>query len=1315
MKLLLSAWELVLRRSLANWRLLSSVLAGVVVAVALLASAPLYADALSLLGLAHQLQQRTPELLDVQVQVFNEPGQPDTYARMDKAITNEARLRLGPVLESEARLLRTAAFYTVDPDEADQLIKALEAQEQALRTIAEESERASQIRRELQAPTDAAVGTQSPDATAGLEKATIESKQASQAAFDAEARLDSALLAAEQATRSRLLAERALTPGNARRQQAYEDALKAEAATQEAVNILSEEARRATSAAVEPNQRLERARLEALASQEPALRRRVEDLTKLLNDTEARVRDENERLPALRLAQREVWHTESRDRGYLLSLTDLQKHVRLIEGAFPKPFLPADGRAGSSVEVLIDPATAQQEGLRVGSELAALPSWRDSTDELVLRVAGVVEPLDLNEEFWLNENPFLLDTPGPRDPEPPVTWQTVSFFVPSETILGGVAALFPAHDAHQFSWRFFIEPKKLLSLDTRRFENDLETLRVNTESAAPGRQLLTVLREELSKYHTKLLLTRVPVYLVLLQVVGVILYYLTMVGNMLVERRAADVALLQDRGASIRQILTLNAMEGVLLCGVAFIVGPFLAQSFTALLGKTATFQSLSGGGLLPVRLTPDVFWLAALAAVLAFFALLAPTFQLARRSLAAQRASLARPAPQAWWQRYNLDLLFLLLGGLLYWQVSRQGLLSRTGIFSELSFDPVQLLSPTLLVVATAIAFLRLFPLLLTFASRLFSGDLSATSYLGLLFLGRNSLPYTRLILLITLITAVGFFVALFSGTLGRSLRERTAYTTGADVRVARIANFEQGPGAFLPPFKAIAGVEEAMPLHRNSARLVGRRAAAEGVVPQVLALPRQAAAGIAFFRSDFSKQRLEELMGLLKPEPVLEGRTLLPSAVRLRLRVQAVEPCRGCLLYLRVHDSAGTYWDLEIAKREGLDVLSGAIASPEWRQYTVDLPAGSPPFTFIGFNIAAGREVAGSTVPAGSLRFDAIETVNASGAVTKVEDFESLSRWELLDRGITASPNTQVAPSDSFVADSANAVQGSYSGKWTWRAGAGLPALQVPRQQVPIPAIASSAFRKAANLSAEGQPTVSLSVGGRTVSVKIVGDIEYFPTLSPGGSGFIIVDLAEVSRVVNYLPGYGLYPNEVWISTKARGPAREGLLTELRALGTFNTVIYDEGELMRRATADPLASAGWQGVLSLAFLAVAGIGVLGFMVYAYMFAQRRQLEFAVLRTMGFSARQINRLVSFELALVVLVGIAVGSIIGAVMGSIILPFLQLTELGEQVLPPFVLTIGWAELIGICGILLAAFVIASAITSRFFFRLSITRLIRIGE
>jgi hypothetical protein len=81
------------------------------------------------------------------------------------------------------------------------------------------------------------------------------------------------VLAAEQANRSRLLAERALTPGNVRRQQAYDDALKAEVATQEAVNILSEEAKRASQAAELPTSQLEIAKQEALRSQEPSLRR----------------------------------------------------------------------------------------------------------------------------------------------------------------------------------------------------------------------------------------------------------------------------------------------------------------------------------------------------------------------------------------------------------------------------------------------------------------------------------------------------------------------------------------------------------------------------------------------------------------------------------------------------------------------------------------------------------------------------------------------------------------------------------------------------------------------------------------------------------------------------------------------------------------------------------------------------------------------------------------------------------------------------------------------------------------------------------
>ena len=45
----------------------------------------------------------------------------------------------------------------------------------------------------------------------------------------------------------------------------------------------------------------------------------------------------------------------------------------------------------------------------------------------------------------------------------------------------------------------------------------------------------------------------------------------------------------------------------------------------------------------------------------------------------------------------------------------------------------------------------------------------------------------------------------------------------------------------------------------------------------------------------------------------------------------------------------------------------------------------------------------------------------------------------------------------------------------------------------------------------------------------------------------------------------------------------------------------------------------------------AVLVLSAMGFLIYSYLTAQRRMLEFAVLRTMGFSRRQITTLVGFE------------------------------------------------------------------------------------
>src|SRR5207302_8673390 len=78
-----------------------------------------------------------------------------------------------------------------------------------------------------------------------------------------------------------------------------------------------------------------------------------------------------------------------------------------------------------------------------------------------------------------------------------------------------------------------------------------------------------------------------------------------------------------------------------------------------------------------------------------------------------------------------------------------------------------------------------------------------------------------------------------------------------------------------------------------------------------------------------------------------------------------------------------------------------------------------------------------------------------------------------------------------------------------------------------------------------------------------------------------------------------------------------------------------------------DPLVAASWEGILFLAFAAALVLTALGFIVYSYLTANARSLEFAVLRTMGLSTLQIVGVVSFEQLFVVAAGVIPGNILG--------------------------------------------------------------------
>jgi ABC-type antimicrobial peptide transport system permease subunit len=143
--------------------------------------------------------------------------------------------------------------------------------------------------------------------------------------------------------------------------------------------------------------------------------------------------------------------------------------------------------------------------------------------------------------------------------------------------------------------------------------------------------------------------------------------------------------------------------------------------------------------------------------------------------------------------------------------------------------------------------------------------------------------------------------------------------------------------------------------------------------------------------------------------------------------------------------------------------------------------------------------------------------------------------------------------------------------------------------------------------------------------------------------------------------------------------------------------TVLHQQAQLDEVA-ADPTLQASGTGILALAFVAVLGLSTLGFVVTLVLGARNRAIEFAVLRAVGSSSRQILRAMLIEWGSVLVIGGAIGVLLGRRVAAVMLSFLDVTDQGAKVLPPFVLETNWQTLALGVGVLIVIVVVGLGFT-----------------
>ncbi|MFQ5555129.1 MAG: ABC transporter permease, partial [Acidimicrobiia bacterium] len=217
------------------------------------------------------------------------------------------------------------------------------------------------------------------------------------------------------------------------------------------------------------------------------------------------------------------------------------------------------------------------------------------------------------------------------------------------------------------------------------------------------------------------------------------------------------------------------------------------------------------------------------------------------------------------------------------------------------------------------------------------------------------------------------------------------------------------------------------------------------------------------------------------------------------------------------------------------------------------------------------------------------------------------------------------------------------------------------------------------------------------------MAGFVERVPTMvDRRREGRMIVDLDAVSAWLNGPASWSFQttlsrvemPGELWVRTPDPDAAIRRVTSQLPPNSPPDEIVSiraTEADFSSRPVQVGLVSILFVGAATSVVLALAG--VIGYVLLA---VSRRAREMGVLRALGFERSGVAATFAVEQLAVLGLGAVIGAVGGIALVRAMLPFLQLGETAEEIVPPVRLDIDAAVLllyIGVVGLLLIVSVV----------------------
>ncbi len=963
----------------------------------------------------------------------------------------------------------------------------------------------------------------------------------------------------------------------------------------------------------------------------------------------------------------------SSDSGFLQRFEGFTEHVEFIDGRAPTSGVKREAGVFTA-EVAVPFDRAELLGVNLDDDiwLASSPVDRPY---MKLRVVGRFKPHDLQEEFWFGLGHEATEPPAPSL----VARHPLPLFVGADSLFGLVTGGPASIGTNR--WLLRLDLPQLKDQDPAITEDQIEAVAGKLRLGLPESKLVSAIENRFRALREHIRFARIPT----LMMGGVVLvaaaFYSTTAAGALMTRRRVDTGRLRARGFGRGQIARIYFLETVLLVLIPTLLAPFLALGVISLMGQLPEYELITFGEGMPVRLSWEAFALSLFGGgiVLAYMQWVEWTGN--GREIDSARLSSKRVEGRSFIQRQYLDVVFLLFGGAVLWDLSSEASVvsERTGQLADIS--KLLVFAPAIFLGVVILFSLRFMPLIARKVSNVVSKRGPAWIHIVSGAMARLPITYAWPIAILGMVAGTAVLSSTVAATLEQSANDQSGYEVGSDL-LASPVDLNSGPRTAV--VSGVRGIEGVAGASIGLRAIGGLRDGGQGLPFDFIAVEPEEFAEFGNFRDDYAGVPLDELLGRLEPtvNDLYQPLAVPNEAVSVGVLMKSSVSQEFVTASMRLLDSTGRAWSVDLGPMTDLD----------WQVRISDLPGSAVrPLEVAGFVFfEQANDELGTPM---RVEIDSIfysdQPADFQGEDLRrviIETFDSVEFWEPLasSKGI----DTTAASFDYSSGENANASPGLQIdlGIGTNRGYRG--AVHIPASLVP--ALFSTEALALNGLSA-GDETV-VNVFEQSVPVRVSGVVDYFPTMDPGAGGFVV---ADANLLWSYLSMSSFnsagFLAEMFIGLDDRSDA--GVLSEISAeIGGIHRLL-DSEELRESSLVTPLAIAGWRGVSIVTSALALVLGLFGFLTFAPFRPSSDRFDVAVLSALGMS-RLVLVFVSVAEQLVVLaVGVGMGLGTGLLMARLAVDATTQTVSNGTALPPIAFSTNWSYVGVLLGVLGAALIV----------------------